>query len=449
MFSSALLSFAIVGAITTYANALVIHAPSHEHTSTRRFVSGSWSQSRDHPVNALFKRAPAGTDGASYPAVGSSEWTAKYPSGGNTPDPKSLPQEWIAALNAAVAAGKIPNIPPSTLQNGNLAYPNNMNPNGPEICSSTYQCRSEDDIYDGPDGTFGISFDDGPLPPTTALVDFLEKNNETATHFMIGTNILYNPGQFERIWDYGGDCAVHTWTHPYMTTLSNEQVVGELGWTMQIIHDSTGGRVPKMWRPPYGDSDLRVRAIAREVFGMITVIWNQDTDDWSLTTGGQHSDAIDHDMDRWLTGEYSSSFDLNSCSDSSIPGSKTPGLIVLEHELSDQSVQAFMANYPKVKSNGWETESLARLFGGVSPYQNVNGDQVMPAHIYVSNTTTSASSSSSSSATPTSSAASSSGSSKSSTADSSHSNSASTSWSSLFMASSTFIAVAVSALILS
>ncbi|EEB94293.1 hypothetical protein MPER_06912, partial [Moniliophthora perniciosa FA553] len=268
--------------------------------------------------------------------------------------------------------------------------------------------------------------------PTTTLVDFLEKNNETATHFMIGTNILYNPSQFERIWDYGGDCAVHTWTHPYMTTLSNEQIVGELGWTMQIIHDSTEGRVPKMWRPPYGDSDLRVRAIAREVFGMITVIWNQDTDDWSLTTGGQNMDAIGHDMDRWLTG------------------SKTPGLVVLEHELSDQAVQAFMANYPKIKSNGWDTDSVARLFDGVNPYQNVNGDQITPAQIYVSNATTSASSSSStSSATSTSSAASNSGSSKSSTADSSHSNSASTSWSSLFMASSTFITVAVSALFLS
>lgn len=61
----------------------------------------------------------------------------------------------------------------------------------------------------------------------------------------------------------GDDIAVHTWTHPYMTTLSNEQVVAEIGWTMQIIHDSTGGRLPRFWRPPYGDSDNRVRAICR------------------------------------------------------------------------------------------------------------------------------------------------------------------------------------------
>lgn len=36
-----------------------------------------------------------------------------------------------------------------------------------------------------------------------------------------------------------------------MTTLSDAQVLGELGWTMQIIHDLSGGYVPRFWRPPY------------------------------------------------------------------------------------------------------------------------------------------------------------------------------------------------------
>ena len=34
---------------------------------------------------------------------------------------------------------------------------------------------------------------------------------------------------------------------------------------MQLIVNSTGGRVPKYWRPPYGDTDVRVSAIAKEV----------------------------------------------------------------------------------------------------------------------------------------------------------------------------------------
>jgi hypothetical protein len=33
----------------------------------------------------------------------------------------------------------------------------------------------------------------------------------------------------------------------YMTTMSNEAIVAELGWTMQIIYDQNGGKVPKYW----------------------------------------------------------------------------------------------------------------------------------------------------------------------------------------------------------
>jgi chitin deacetylase len=94
---------------------------------------------------------------------------------------------------------------------------------------------------------------------------------------MIGSNIRDNRDQFKFAFDnLKDDIAVHTWSHPYMTTLTNEQVVAELGYTVQIIRDLTGGRLPRYWRPPFGDSDQRVRAIALEVFGLITVIWNQE-----------------------------------------------------------------------------------------------------------------------------------------------------------------------------
>ena len=100
---------------------------------------------------------------------------------------------------------------------------------------------------------------------THKLVEFLTQQQETATHFLVGVNILNNPEEFMAIFNQGGDMAVHTYTHPYMTSLTNEQVAAQLGWTMEIIRNSTGGRIPKYWRPPFGDSDNRVRAIAEEV----------------------------------------------------------------------------------------------------------------------------------------------------------------------------------------
>lgn len=83
---------------------------------------------------------------------------------------------------------------------------------------------------------------------------------------------------------------VHSWTHGYSSSQTNEELLGELGWTMQVLADINGGRIPSFWRPPYGDVDNRVRALAREVFGLHTVIWNQDSEDWTLGVG---ADIID------------------------------------------------------------------------------------------------------------------------------------------------------------
>jgi len=63
---------------------------------------------------------------------------------------------------------------------------------------------------------------------TDALVTFLQEKNVHTTHFMIGVNILQYWGQFLKAFEAGDDIAVHTYTHPFMTTLSNEDVVAQV-----------------------------------------------------------------------------------------------------------------------------------------------------------------------------------------------------------------------------
>jgi chitin deacetylase len=128
------------------------------------------------------------------------------------------------------------------------------------------------------DGIIGVGFDDGPLAGSSdKLYAFLKQQNTKATHFMIGVNIIQNLAQFNFAYEtLQDDIAVHTWTHPYMTSLSNDDVVAQLGYTVQAIRDLTGGRLPAYWRPPMGDADTRVHAIAREVFGLTMIIWNQE-----------------------------------------------------------------------------------------------------------------------------------------------------------------------------
>lgn len=389
--SLALLSLPLLSAAAVYPR----HDDEHSHSVARR-LPDSWYQRDDHPVHALFRR-DGPTDGATYAQVGSPEWVSAYPAGPPaSPDPTKMPVEWLNALNDALARGVIPNISVTTLAdpvNGIPTYPSDLNATGPEVCSATYQCRIPGDVWDAPDGALGLSFDDGPLPPSDGLYAYLAEHNQTATHFMIGSNIIQYPTEFLKAFGQGDDIAVHTWTHPYMTTLSNEVVVAELGWTVQLIHNSTGGRVPRFWRPPYGDSDMRTRAIAKEVFGLTTVVWNQDTNDWSLSDSppGTTAAKVNASLTQWLTGP------------------KSPGLIILEHELSNQSVASFQAAYPMMLSTGWQVTSLAKLMGNGTSYQNAANDEgaVVPVGNILNavNVTVPLSSSASAIITPTASAA--------------------------------------------
>lgn len=192
------------------------------------------------------------------------------------------------------------------------------------------------------------------LQASPALYDFLQQNKQQSTHYMIGLNILNNPTIFQQAYNVlGSDIAVHTWTHPYMTTLNSSLVLAELAWTLQIIYDSTGGKLPRFWRPPYGDIDTRVSAIAQNVLGMTAVLWNQDTEDWSIgSTGGTTPQAVETNMQKWLSGP------------------KSPGLIILEHELTNATVDAFMAAWPLVAQNGWNPVSQAEMNASVPVYQD-------------------------------------------------------------------------------
>ena len=64
----------------------------------------------------------------------------------------------------------IPDIPVSTYQDNGMPTYGGLDPNGVEVCSTTYQCMNNTDTWNAPDGVFGVSFDDGPLPGVSCLV---------------------------------------------------------------------------------------------------------------------------------------------------------------------------------------------------------------------------------------------------------------------------------------
>ena len=115
--------------------------------------------------------------------------------------------------------------------------------------------------------------------------------------------------------------------------MTNEQIVAELGWTRKAIKDVTGV-TPLLFRPPYGDIDDRVRAIAKAM-NLLPVLWTSipddngdgvveqwDSNDWRVH-GGQVA-PVANQQAFYATLNKSQSL--------------TTGFVVLQHDIYNESV---------------------------------------------------------------------------------------------------------------
>lgn len=204
------------------------------------------------------------------------------------------------------------------------------------------------DIYNCPNpGDWGLTYDDGPLNPANPpapdqwaepnLYNFLAASNQKATLFYIGSNVLTFPQAAQRALADGLTICVHTWSHPPMTTMTNDQAVAQFYWTLRAIKEVIG-ITPKCWRPPYGDVDDRIRSIAWQM-GMRTIIWDEDTNDWNMPGegGGNLPPAtVDGYFQGWIDARKNGS-------------DSASGHVVLEHELNNATVSMAEKWLPQIK----------------------------------------------------------------------------------------------------
>jgi peptidoglycan/xylan/chitin deacetylase (PgdA/CDA1 family) len=125
-----------------------------------------------------------------------------------------------------------------------------------------------------------------------------------------------------------------------MTTITNEEIVAQLYLSVRSIKEATGVTT-RCWRPPYGDVDDRVRAIAHQM-GLSTIIWDSDSFDWGMPSvanafqGQYNQSTIDGFFDKWVTDRKSGVDNLH-------------GHVVLEHETSNVTILAAERWLPKLQ----------------------------------------------------------------------------------------------------
>ena len=179
-----------------------------------------------------------------------------------------------------------------------------------------------------------ITFDDGPSSLTPGLLDVLDRERAPATFFVQGGAVASRPEVAARIVGSGHEIGNHTWRHPNLTKLPDEEVRSEVERTQAAILAATGAAATT-FRPPYGASDQRVR----DLLGLPVVVWDVDTLDWQDPGPAVVADRA--------------------------VGGSSRGSIVLMHDTHEQTVEAVPALVDGLRGRGFALATVEEQLGAL------------------------------------------------------------------------------------
>jgi len=117
-----------------------------------------------------------------------------------------------------------------------------------------------------------LTFDDGPGPKTSVLLDAMEKRGIRATFFVVGANAVNSSRAplLKRMAELGCEVGNHTYNH----NGSSGALMNELAKTDKAVKKAMG-KTPVLMRPPGGAINSVTRRCGRPI-----ILWSVDPQDW-------------------------------------------------------------------------------------------------------------------------------------------------------------------------
>jgi peptidoglycan/xylan/chitin deacetylase (PgdA/CDA1 family) len=186
-----------------------------------------------------------------------------------------------------------------------------------------------------------ITFDDGPNSiQTPRLLEMLAKRNIKATFYVVGKCVKENPAIVKRFVTEGHEIGNHSWSHPKLSSMSQDAVYAEIKKTHDAVIEAAGVP-PKSFRPPYGAFTEAQRRWAFKEFGYKTILWSVDPFDWKKPGSGVIAQRI-------LTQSHS-------------------GAIILAHDIHKQTVDAMPETLDGLLAKGYKFVTVSELLAMEKP----------------------------------------------------------------------------------
>lgn len=186
-----------------------------------------------------------------------------------------------------------------------------------------------------------LTFDDGPdLVHTPRVLDKLKTYGVKATFFLLGESVEKHPEVVKRMVAEGHVVGNHTYNHPNLVQVSDEEYHSQILRTGEIIQ-GVAGYFPKFFRPTYGSINENQVKWATEQ-GLMIVQWSIDTLDWQ----GLSAETITENV---LANAF-------------------PGSVILQHSAPAEgklagSVDALDQMIPQLQAKDARFVTLPQMFG--------------------------------------------------------------------------------------
>jgi len=204
---------------------------------------------------------------------------------------------------------------------------------------------------DGP--YIALTFDDGPNQKLTPrLLDLLAEHHIHVTFFVLGENAEQHPEILQRAAREGHEIGNHSWSHPNLAKLSEENVRSQIKRTEELITNITGSR-PAVFRPPYGSLTTHQKHFIHDEFGYEIILWDVDPLDWKEPGPSVVSNRILKET--------------------------RPGSIVLSHDIHAQTIQAMPATLTELEAKGFKFVTVSQLLKLQTPTPPPTPKPVAPA----------------------------------------------------------------------
>jgi peptidoglycan/xylan/chitin deacetylase (PgdA/CDA1 family) len=224
-------------------------------------------------------------------------------------------QEWLHNIDLS----SVPNTPIRAVGSGICPESACDGADNDRCFESCGNAPSPEDIYGCiQDHQWALTFDDGPSNYTSELLDILDKENVKATFCVMGSHVEQYPDILKRAYEAGHQIASHTYSHPHLMSLTNEEIIYEVKATEEAIEKAIGIK-PHYIRPPFGEADERVKRLL-QTMGYKVLLWNVDPTDYDVYMHRNASKVIQGTFKMAVQGN-----------DTGLNLHEDPGFISLQH----------------------------------------------------------------------------------------------------------------------